>query len=91
MQFLTRTGCHLCEDALPVARRVASITRTRMSEVDIDADDELVVEFGLRIPVVRWSDGTVLAEGVVELKPLLAAAIRKRLGTGRAEASPGDR
>lgn len=73
MQFLTRTGCHLCEDALLVARRVASITRTRLSQVEIDADDELVVEFGLRIPVVRWSDGTVLAEGIIEARPVMRA------------------
>ncbi|MGF1668293.1 MAG: glutaredoxin family protein [Acidimicrobiia bacterium] len=80
MEFLTRIGCHLCEDALPTAQRVATLTRSPLHIIEIDSDDELVKEFGLRIPVVRAGDGTVLAEGIIQFRTLLKAAIRRRLG-----------
>jgi hypothetical protein len=78
MEFLTRIGCHLCEDALPTAQRVAALTRRPLRIIEIESDDELVKEFGLRIPVVRSDDGTVLAEGIIEFRPLLKAAKRRR-------------
>ncbi len=80
MEFLTRIGCHLCEDALPTAQRVAALTRCPLRIIEIDGDDELVKEFGLRIPVVRSDDGTVLAEGIIEFRALLKAAKRRRPG-----------
>lgn len=79
MEFLTRNGCHLCEDALPTAQRVAALTRSSLQVIEIESDDELVREFGLRIPVVRSGDGAVLAEGIIEFGPLLRAAMRRRL------------
>jgi hypothetical protein len=79
MEFLTRIGCHLCEDGLPTAQRVAALTRIPLHIIEIGSDDGLVKEYGLRIPVVRWSDGTVLAEGIIEFRPLLKAALRRRL------------
>jgi hypothetical protein len=78
MDFLTRIGCHLCEDALPIAQRVATLTRSPLRIIEIESDDALVKEFGLRIPVVRANDGTVLAEGIIEFRPLLKAALRRR-------------
>ncbi|MEO8475589.1 MAG: glutaredoxin family protein [Actinomycetota bacterium] len=48
----SRPGCHLCEEA----RAVIEAERTRSSfafdEIDIESDDELVREYGIRIPVV---------------------------------------
>jgi hypothetical protein len=48
----SRPGCHLCD----VARDVVLAERTRTTfvfeEVDIDGDDDLVREYGIRIPVV---------------------------------------
>jgi hypothetical protein len=77
LEFLTRNGCHLCEDALPVARRAARRARTELVVTEIEAHDSLVAEFGLRIPVLRWSDGTVVAEGIIEEKTVLKA-VRQR-------------
>ncbi|HSN57183.1 MAG TPA: glutaredoxin family protein [Candidatus Sulfomarinibacteraceae bacterium] len=76
--FLTRPGCHLCEEALPVARRVARLTHQDLAVVNIDGDDELVAEYGLRIPVVTTDDGRVLAEGRIGLGSLFKEAILRR-------------
>ena len=41
--------------------------------VQMESDDELVREFAWRIPVLLGPDGTVLAEGVIEDRPLRRA------------------
>lgn len=64
VEFLTRTGCHLCAEAAPMVRRAARWSGLRTVEIDIDADDDLVREYGMRIPVVRFG-GEVVAEGTV--------------------------
>ena len=49
----TRPGCHLCD----VARETVLSLRSRLGfafdEVDIEADEELELEYGIRIPVVE--------------------------------------
>ena len=49
----SRPGCHLCD----VARETILSQRERLgfefTEVDIEADDELELEYGIRIPVVE--------------------------------------
>jgi glutaredoxin len=49
----SRPGCHLCD----VARESILSLRERLgfefAEVDIEADDELELEYGIRIPVVE--------------------------------------
>ena len=48
----TRRGCHLCDEA----RRAILSVRARepfvYDEVDIDTDDDLMRDYGIRIPVV---------------------------------------
>jgi glutaredoxin len=48
----TRPGCHLCD----VARETVLSLQPRLGfafdEVDIEADEELELEYGIRIPVV---------------------------------------
>ena len=78
-----RPGCHLCEDARPIVARAAALARLAVLEVDIDADPELAVDYGLRIPVVEGPSGRVLAEGRVEYGPLVRAMIADRLGLSR--------
>ena len=57
----TRPGCHLCD----VARETVLSLRERLGfafdEVDIEGDDELELEYGIRIPVVLV-DGQELFE-----------------------------
>jgi glutaredoxin len=49
----TRPGCHLCD----VARETVLSLRERLpfafDEVDIEADEELELEYGIRIPVLE--------------------------------------
>ena len=53
MILYTRPGCHLCD----VARETVLSLRPRLGfafdEVDIEADEELELEYGIRIPVVE--------------------------------------
>ena len=46
-----RPGCHLCDDAREVVARVCADLGESFTEVDIDADDELLDRFGEEIPV----------------------------------------
>lgn len=69
-EFLTRPGCHLCDQARPlvlaeVARRGGSVR-----EVDIDTDDRLIKEFGSRIPVLRAPGGELVAEGLIDRRSI---------------------
>lgn len=50
--LLTRTGCHLCDDARELVRRVAADTATGWEETDIDTDPKLVAAYGDLVPVV---------------------------------------
>ena len=53
MVLYTRPGCHLCD----VAREAVLSLRQRLGfafdEIDIEGDDELELEYGIRIPVVE--------------------------------------
>lgn len=60
-RFLTRRGCHLCDDAL----RLLTDGGVEVDVVDIDGDDELRSRFDLRVPVVLDATGSVIAEGVI--------------------------
>jgi hypothetical protein len=73
-----RAGCHLCD----VAREVLIAVRERVpfdfEEVDIERDEELELEYGIRIPVVEV-DGEERFEVEVdpsELTELIAAPAR---------------
>jgi hypothetical protein len=45
-----RAGCHLCEDAAALLDEM--IGSDRYEHVDIEAEDDLLVRYGHRIPVV---------------------------------------
>ncbi|HEX6255777.1 MAG TPA: glutaredoxin family protein [Euzebyales bacterium] len=51
----TRQGCHLCEDAIAIVRRVAA-GRGDIDLVDIDGDPELFERYTVRVPVVAVDD-----------------------------------
>ena len=71
-------GCHLCEEAEPVVRLVARRYGFGVEIVDIDTDDELVRLYALRVPVVLDPAGRVVAEGIIEERPLRKAVKRLR-------------
>ncbi len=48
----TRPGCHLCEEALVVVRRVRQRVPFELEQLDIESDDRLFARYLERIPVV---------------------------------------
>ena len=74
VELVTRTGCHLCEEALAELRALGIEPRLR----DVDGDPVLFAQFDFRVPVVLL-DGKVIAEGRVSLDQLKSAG----LGSGR--------
>jgi hypothetical protein len=75
-KFLIRPGCHLCDETRPLVKRAVEGVGGSFEEVDIDEDDALTRDYGLRVPVLLAPGGLVLAEGRIEAKPL-RRALRK--------------
>jgi glutaredoxin len=50
--LITRAGCHLCEDAEQLLRRLAGELAFGYREVDVDASPVLQDEFSDRVPVI---------------------------------------
>ncbi len=59
-----RPGCHLCEDAAGLLE--ARLGMDRYDRVDINTDDDLLVRYGHRIPVIT-------VDGVERLELLITA------------------
>ena len=66
--LVTRSGCHLCEQALALLRELGHEPEL----ADVDADDRLHEQYDWRVPVVLM-DGRVVAEGKVERATLARA------------------
>jgi len=73
----SRPGCHLCDEARAVIEAERLRTPFDLDEVDIETDDELVKEYGIRIPVVTV-DGVERFE--ISVDPVeLSRALAERL------------
>lgn len=70
-----RQGCHLCDEARAMLRRVQEDTGAAFREVDIDGDPELVDRYGELVPVVTV-DG--VQQGYWRIEP---ARVRRALET----------
>jgi hypothetical protein len=70
VKFFTRSGCHLCDEARPVVEETVRAAGGVVEEVDIDHDDVLTRDYGLRVPVLLGPDDVVLGEGVIEARTL---------------------
>lgn len=68
----SRSGCHLCEEALAELAPIAAEARTAIDEVDIEQDDALHRAHLERIPVVLV-DGVEICTFFVEHGPVRAA------------------
>lgn len=76
-----RPGCHLCEDADRLLRRLRRHYRLRITRVDIRADPDLVRRYDILIPVVAVGETELTA-------PLSERALRAALDrAGHAGAS----
>lgn len=73
----TRQGCHLCEHAEALLRRIAREYPMSIRLVDVDTDPALSAEYGLRVPVVVL-EGRVLDEGSVTEYRLRKALLGSR-------------
>ncbi|HSJ84139.1 MAG TPA: glutaredoxin family protein [Acidimicrobiia bacterium] len=71
--FLTRHGCHLCDEARSLVEREVKRRHLTLHEVDIDSDDSLLEAYRERIPVLLGPDDLVIAEGRIESAPLRRA------------------
>ena len=52
VEILTRTGCHLCDEMKQALKQAATGLDVRLTEIDIDADEELTAKYGHDIPVL---------------------------------------
>ncbi|HEV2088526.1 MAG TPA: glutaredoxin family protein [Cryptosporangiaceae bacterium] len=71
LTLYTRVGCHLCEAAEDVLRRLPP-GRAEVTIVDIDQDPALRDRYTVRVPVVEL-DGVEIAE--YEVDPAALAAL----------------
>ena len=76
MQFLTRPGCGLCDEALPLVKSAARWLGVELIVVDIAHEPSLEAEYHMRIPVLLSRDGTVLAEGQIDRRRAVTSAVR---------------
>ena len=60
-----RDGCHLCGQFLLELEVEFGPAAESLQVVDVDADVELAVQFGLRVPVLALA-GEVVCEGVYD-------------------------
>ena len=70
--LVTRSGCHLCELAAPVARQEAARAGAAYAERDVDACADDLAAYGEKVPVVLL-DGVEHAYWQVDAKALRAA------------------
>ena len=68
----TREGCGLCETAKRVLLAERERTPFDLQEIDVEGNDDLEMEYGIRIPVVLV-DGVELFELVVDPDALTRA------------------
>ena len=66
--LVTRSGCHLCDDALRLLRSFG----VEPELADVDADDRLFAVYDWRVPVLLV-DGSPAAEGVITPEQLQTA------------------
>ena len=50
--LITRVGCHLCDDASALLRRLAGELGFGYDEIDVDADRDRRNEYSDRVPVI---------------------------------------
>jgi len=61
----SRAGCHLCDDARAVLVAEQARSPSSLEEIDIETSDDLVREYGVRVPVVAI-DGVEAFEYTVD-------------------------
>jgi hypothetical protein len=78
LRLISRTGCHLCDDARGILAAVAAEANVSWDEVDVAADPILADEYGDRVPVVLL-DGNEHTYWRVDAERLRAALAGRRV------------
>lgn len=71
--FFTKAGCCLCEEALALLQSLTAGLEARIEMVDILSDEELFAKYKHEVPVIVFSDQSVLSGRITE--PELLEAI----------------
>ena len=73
--LLTKPGCHLCDDVVPVLDEVLTPLGLTWEAVDITTDEALYATYWTQIPVVLVDEQVVAVHGLAaaELRAALAA------------------
>jgi glutaredoxin len=71
----TRPGCHLCDEARAVLLAERERTPFDLDEIDIETSDDLIRNYGVRIPVVVI-DGEEAFEYTIDPEELAALVQR---------------
>jgi glutaredoxin len=82
VRMYTRDGCGLCDVAREVLLAVRERIPFELEEVDVEGDDALELEYGLRIPVVIVEEDE-LFELVVDPEVLARALLETPGAAGR--------
>ncbi len=80
----TRPGCHLCEDAAALLRRLQAETPFDLREVNVDDDPALRERYGEQIPVIEAHGRVIARAPIVERR--LREVVRRAARDAAAEA-----
>lgn len=75
VRVLSRTGCHLCDDALAVVQQACAARGESYDVRDVDTDPALLARYGDQVPVV-FVDGAEFATWRID-PGMLDAALRR--------------
>ncbi|OES46162.1 glutaredoxin family protein [Domibacillus iocasae] len=65
IDFYTRPGCHLCEEAKIIVQLIAEELGLKVHERNIEEKDEWTEEYGLIIPVLK-AGKDIIAYGKID-------------------------
>lgn len=65
INFYTRNGCLLCDDAKMMLQCFQDDWGFIIHEIDIEQSEQLTERYGLSIPVVEI-DGQIIQEGIID-------------------------
>lgn len=75
VNFYTRPGCHLCEEARLMLKLVQEDVSFTINEVNIEEDDALHEKYMLMIPVVEF-ENEIIQYGQIDYVTLLDALLK---------------
>lgn len=71
LNFYTKEGCRLCEEALNAIEQAAEIVDFQYNSIDITTDEKLMMKFDIDIPVIEI-DGEIAFKHRVDKKKLIS-------------------